>query len=201
MKDQILNSTLRIEEARRAAAFSVPLRRRLVLALALRERSAKELSDGLGVELKRLHYHVTALLQLGLVTVARERARAGRPVKLYRAVSSRFFIPDSAAPTAPTDALASALRDAVRSERERSRGGVLYDTDAAGRPRMTRVEARGHPPAAAMEQWRVIRLSRADATRLSRELSECVARYAGSTSGRPHLVHVGMAQHLDDARC
>lgn len=197
MKDQILSRTLRIEDGRRAAAFSAPLRRRLILALVPRERSVKDLADSLGVEMKRLHYHVTALVELGLVVVAREQPRAGRPVKLYRAASSSFFVPDNVASTAPTDALANGLREAVRRQRERSSGGFQFDTDAAGSPRMTRVEARGRRPEAAIEQWRVLKLSRADAARLAQELSECVARYAGSPAGQAHLVHVAVALRPD----
>ncbi|MDP9123015.1 MAG: winged helix-turn-helix domain-containing protein [Pseudomonadota bacterium] len=195
MKDKILSRTLRIEDDRRAAAFSAPLRRRLVLALVPREQSVKELSDSLGVEMKRLHYHVTMLVKLELVIVAREQPRAGRPVKFYRAASSSFFVPDSVASTAPTDALVDGLRESLQRQRERSSGGFLYDTDAGGRLRMRRVEAHGRRPVAAIEQWRLMRLSRADAARLVQELSECVARYAGSPSGQAHLVHLAVAPH------
>ncbi len=197
MKDEILSRAVRIDDDRRAAAFSSPLRRRLVLSLVPREQSVKELSDCLGVEMKRLHYHVTALLALGLVTIAREQPRAGRPVKFYRAASRSFLVLDNVASTAPADALASSLREALQQQRERSSGGFLYDADANGRLRMRRVEARGRHPAAAIEQWRVMKLSGADSARLAQELSECVARYADSPSGQAYIVHLAVATHPD----
>lgn len=197
MKDQTLSRALRIDDDRRAAAFSSPLRRRLVLTLVPREQSAKELSDCLGIEMKRLHYHVTALVALGLVVIAREQPRAGRSVKFYRAASSSFFVADNVASTAPADALANGLRKALQRQRERSSGGLLYDTDPDGRLRMRRVEGRGRHPHAAIEQWRLMRLSRADAARLVQELSECVERYAGSSSGEAHLVHLAVAPRED----
>src|SRR5262245_51941050 len=87
MKDDTLSRAHRITDVRAAAAFSEPLRRRLVLELAGRERALAELAASTGLDLKRVHYHVTALQKLGLVRVTRKQARAGRAIKFYRTVA------------------------------------------------------------------------------------------------------------------
>jgi len=71
MKDDTLSRAHRVSDRRAAAAFADPLRRRLVLELARRERALAELATSTGLDLKRVHYHVTALKKLGLVTVTR----------------------------------------------------------------------------------------------------------------------------------
>ena len=69
MIGDILSRALRIDDRPRAAALSDPLRRRVILSLVGSGRSLTELSHRVDVELKRLHYHVTALVQMGLVRV------------------------------------------------------------------------------------------------------------------------------------
>ena len=65
MKDDTLSRAHRITDRRAAAAFSDALRRRLVLELARRERAIAELAASTGLDLKRVHYHVTALTKIG----------------------------------------------------------------------------------------------------------------------------------------
>ena len=88
MPDDLLSRAFRVRDPKMAAALSDPLRRRVVLLLAKRERSLGELALAADVELKRLHYHVGVLQALGLVVVTGRRPRAGRPAKLYRAVAA-----------------------------------------------------------------------------------------------------------------
>lgn len=49
-----------------------------------------------GLDLRIVHRDVRALCAAGLLTVVREEKRAGRPIKVYRAVASAFFVPFSA---------------------------------------------------------------------------------------------------------
>jgi hypothetical protein len=126
------------------------------------------------VELKRLHYHLTALERLGLVVVAGRRARAGRPVKLYRAVGDAFFVTAGATDVSPSDALAAELRAARAGLADRTREGVLYSSSAQGEFRIRPVEESrvGRLPTA--DCWRVLRLSPAEALRLGAELDACL---------------------------
>ena len=52
-----------------------------------------ELAKELGVKLNTLLYRVNRLIDLGLVEVAREEPRRGKPVKIYRATAQAFFVP------------------------------------------------------------------------------------------------------------
>jgi predicted ArsR family transcriptional regulator len=133
MPDDLLSRAFRVADRKAAAAFSDPLRRRLVLLLAGQKRSAGELASVTGVELKRLHYHLAALEKLGLVVVAARRARAGRPVKLYRAVADAFFVPAETTAASPSDALAAELREARAKHADLSHEGILYGLGDGGK--------------------------------------------------------------------
>ena len=67
----------------------------LMDALTGREASVGALARELDWPLDTAHYRVKKLLRLGLLRVVREEKRAGRPVKVYRAVADAFFLPYS----------------------------------------------------------------------------------------------------------
>ena len=195
MPDDPLSRAFRVSDPKMAVALCDPLRRRVVLLLAARERSLGELADAVGVELKRLHYHVGALQALGLVVVAGRRARAGRPVKLYRAVAEAFFVPAEAMTAAPNVALAAELRDAQARLADPSHEGMLYHLSENGAPLMRPVKSPGLRRVPTAETWRVLQLSSAEALRLADEMDAClkaaVERSRGSTE--TYLVHFAFA--------
>ena len=198
MKDVILSRAFRVADARTAAAFAHPLRRRLVLLFAARERSVAEMASATGEDLKRLHYHVTALQQLGLLEVARELARAGRAVKLYRAVAEAFFVPEQWMTVPPSVALTAQLRHSLEGVRDATREGVLYYLSDARDPRMRPVQVPGAGGTGTTELWRVMQLSRIDALALSRDIEACLASYAGREHGnaKAYLVHFAIAPRV-----
>ena len=55
--------------------------------------SIGELTQRIGEDLGRCHYHVTRYLKLGLVTTVGERKRWGKAVKLYQTTAQTFFVP------------------------------------------------------------------------------------------------------------
>lgn len=195
MQDDILSRACRIGDARVAAAFSDPLRRRLVLLLAHQERSLAELAGITGVELKRLHYHATALRKLGLLVIAREQRRAGRAVKLYRAVADAFFVSEKVMPSGPAAALTLELRDSLDKLRDRSRDGVVYYLGEDGEPRMRPVKSRTAKPSGAAEYWRVLKLSRSEALRLAKDIDDCLKAYVlpHGDGSETYLVHFAFA--------
>jgi DNA-binding transcriptional ArsR family regulator len=195
MKDAILSSARRIGDPRVAACFSDPLRRRLVLHLARGELSLTELARVTGLELKNLHYHVTALRKLGLLVVTRERRRAGRAVKMYRARASAFFVPESVMPSGSTAALTQQLRRSLDSGRDRSQDGVLYHLGDDGEPRMRPVKTAPARQGDAAEYWQVLKLSRTEALRLAKDIGDCLKRYAGrhGVARDAYLVHFAFA--------
>src|SRR3954471_15008554 len=61
-------------------------------------RSVAEAAALLDEPVPRVHYWVTRLLSLGLLTVVAEIPRAGRTIKLYRSTAQRFLIPATLVP-------------------------------------------------------------------------------------------------------
>lgn len=174
----------------KAAAVFKDHRRRLVLELVRGERSLKDLADITGMSLALLTYHVRRLVALGLVREHRKKPRAGRPVRMYRAVAPAFFVPAALAP--PPDAqlaadLTNALRDARQGDTD---GGVYYFLDR-GRPAMRLAAGRKGPPA--LDLWRMMTLSEAEARELTLELEKLLARFGGGTRGKSYLVHAALA--------
>jgi DNA-binding transcriptional ArsR family regulator len=196
MKAKPLSSLRRVSDSRQAAAFSDPLRRRLILSLSFREGSVTDMARALELDIKRVHYHVTALVEIGLLHVAREERRAGRAVKKYRAVASSFFVPDGLAPRSPGDLLVEELRRSLAGQRRLDGTGMLYDANAQGHPRMRPARRGGARPSAVSEHWRVLRLFPADAQRLARELADCVQAYEArpARGGAEYLVHMAVAR-------
>ncbi|AAF11855.1 helix-turn-helix domain-containing protein [Deinococcus radiodurans] len=86
---------LTVTDARQAAAMIHPEFSPLMDALTGREASVGALARELDWPLDTAHYRVKKLLRLGLLRVVREEKRAGRPVKVYRAVADAFFLPYS----------------------------------------------------------------------------------------------------------
>src|SRR4051812_40758344 len=101
-----LDDPLEIKDARTAAVFANRRRVGILLALAGQERSLSELAAFTGERMSLLLHHVRALQAAGLVQVAREQARAGRPIRFYRAIAEAFFVPAEFAAMFPAHRLA-----------------------------------------------------------------------------------------------
>jgi hypothetical protein len=197
MEEDLLSRAPRVEDPKAVAALLDPRLRELVLSLARQPRSLGELAAETGQDLKQLHHHVTRLCRLGLVEVAGEQRRPGRPIKLYRATSAAFLVPHGAAPGLMTEDLARELRESLAAEARKSDGGVVFGLDRHGRS-VTR-GARGTRPAQAMESWSVLLLTPEERTALTAELNAVVSRFAGRTEGpgQPYLVHAAAAPKRD----
>lgn len=194
MKAEIL-SRMEVRDERAAALFTQPQQRRLLLWFARRPKSVGEAAAALGMDLKRAHYFIRRLADLGLLVVAGERPRAGRPVRLYRAVADSFFIPHVAAPRGFGDDLAGELRESLARELMHGEGGILFTANRDGSVRGRLVGAEG--PSGGAEMWRVLRLRREDVAALRRDLAALLNRYQrrpAATDGDVYLVHAAVAR-------
>ncbi len=201
MERKSLSRRVDVRDRRAAAAFADPLRRRVVLLLAARERSASELAVECGVDLRRLHYHVTALVALGVVVVSRLVPRAGRPIRIYAATADAFFVPLAAMRSDPGAALATELQQSLANLRRRSRAGVLFDVDDDGEPRM-RTVGDGGTRVRMAERWWSLALTEADRARLIDAIEACVRPYVGRRGppGDRCLVHFAFAPRIRSGR-
>jgi DNA-binding transcriptional ArsR family regulator len=195
MKDALLSGAVEISDPRVAAIFSDPLRRRLVLLLAAGQRSLSELANDTGLDLKRLHYHVTTLQDLGLVIVKQKRARAGRAIKVYGTIASAFLVPANLSLSGPDVALMAELRKSLAEVHDRGAAGTLYYLTANGEPRMRPLTKAGARRAAAAEYWRVIKLSRTDLFHLTSAIEDCLKTIpkCKNESNQTYLVHFAIA--------
>ncbi len=94
MELENLNKTW-VEVATVTAAHTLidPKKRRYLEPFMGAECSARQAAETLGVKLTAMLYQIGRLQSLGLLRVTRQQVRRGRPVKLYGATASRFFVP------------------------------------------------------------------------------------------------------------
>ena len=197
MKDTILSSAYRASNARTAAAFANPLRRRLLLLLAVHDYSLAELAKKTSQDLKILHYHITQLRKLGLLVVARTQRRAGRPIKYYRAKARAFFVPSAVMPSPHAKALMVELTDSLAKQRQKSDEGVLYCVAEDGTPQMRPIQHLPAEKSLSADQWRVLRLSRGEAVQLTKTVSDCLEPYSMRQSdGELYLLHFALVPRL-----
>lgn len=196
MKDQKL-SRLVVTDPRMAAVFTNPNQRRILLWFTGRARSAGEAAVALGMDLRRLHYHLVRMKTLGLMREVGQLRRAGRPIKLYRAAGDSFFISHEVVVKGFGDDLATELRTSLGEQVSRSGGGILFRATAAGSARGRIVRSRGET-GSAFEAWRVLRLSSPDLGSLQQELNAVLNKYQrrNNADGEIYLVHAAAAPRL-----
>jgi hypothetical protein len=192
------SSPYRVADPGQTAAFDNPLRCRILVACGPVERSLSDLGLLLDVPLPKLHYHVARLLDAELLTVSRVQARAGRPVRFFRAIAERFLVPQESLPALPSEGWSQELRKALLKERGRAgEVALLYGPgakEAAFEVRLMRPEAEG--PARSMEQWRILKLTPAQRTALAQELISLLERYAHAApepGAESYLAHTAFA--------
>lgn len=131
-----------------------------VLGRVMREpSSAGEVAQSAGLTVKQAHHRLTRLLAVGLVEVCGERARAGRAVKLYRAVADEYRVPFALTPAATLGETLQILQGPFLAEQHAalahaltraSSGEVKLSLNAQGRFQATLGETLGEGEAEAV---------------------------------------------------
>ena len=174
-------------------------------------QAAEESGESPNTTLKR----VKRYLELGLVTVAREVPRAGRPIKLYRSVAQVYFVPFEAtgaesleAGMAERDAFYERLlrRNVVRARIETiGNWGTRIYRDGRGRLQVqtavtpdANVTSLDKSAPAVLSAWRDgVMLEFEDAKALQAELFATLQRYLRKSGPQRYVVHVAMAPVLE----
>ncbi|MBO9671335.1 MAG: helix-turn-helix transcriptional regulator [Sphingobium sp.] len=187
----------RVEEARQAAAFQNQLRCRVLLACTLSEKTLSQLEEDIRAPLSKLHYHAERLIAAGLLVVSRSEARAGRPIRYFRAVAQRFWVPQAYLHQLPSDAWVAELRQALREESNRSgEVSLLYTSDPQGRMMVRLMRGEDAAPPRTIEIWRRLRLDPQQRDALGKDLSVLFERYSKleAGDGAPiYLAHAAFA--------
>jgi DNA-binding Lrp family transcriptional regulator len=162
-----------------------------------RTRSVSSAADALGRDLDTVLYRVRRLVATGLLEVAAVEPRAGRPIKLYRAVHDAWFVPYEALPYADLEEAfldmhvghaTRAARAAARWLADRPWAGYRIGLDEAGRMWMRGAAEDGDQPGATaprplggldgpLDAGLELRLSPADARSLNADLAALVEDY------------------------
>lgn len=190
--------SLRVDDPEWARAL-LGLDRDVTLALFMTgEYTMTQAAERLEVGLSTLHYRMQRLIDLGLIEVAREEARRGRPQKVYRAVAERFVVPFELSDHESLEALllrlAETPQQVIFKNVIRSLGDHALDWDVVVRvaeesetveisltPRgydgpMDEAMLRPDMPAVALS-WTGVSLPFADAKELQREMFSLLERY------------------------
>src|SRR5690554_2904536 len=212
----------RITSEAAAAYLAVDEGRYFLRPFLERESSVAQAAELLGEPLDRTHYRVKRMLQLGILEVTREEARAGRPVKYYRSVGDGLFVPFSLTSAADLEEsrrrtnaeldarLVHAQTVAMRELTDArgtwgfrlfldDQGATHYDfapEDAPDDFDLQKLQVQPGSPAV-VAAWLQLPLKREQAKELQRELVELLLRYRaiseGESSGETdYLIHIGM---------
>lgn len=197
MEDERLSSCKIVGDEAAAAFFATSKTRRILMMFAHQPLSVAEAAERSKTDLKRLHYYVERLLNADLLAVDSVRRRAGRPIKLYRAVAPAFYVPSESLPKPSTDEVAQELRQLLQADEARASAGILVSLGANMEPKVEFVSL-GDKPRAGFELWRILRLGRGDFERLRDELDAVISRYQASPAnrGQVFLVHAAAACRL-----
>jgi hypothetical protein len=164
--------------------------------------------------IQAIHYRVQQMLQAGLLEVVKLEARQGRPIKHYQATATAFCIPLELVPPRLLESLTEHLSWKSQLERglQKALGESLYTSqivvylnsdglliwgsspdDQEGDPEMLNPQ---YP--ATLNLWTGgLRLDRADAKALQRELWELYERYAHRGGAEKYVMHLGLAPTPD----
>lgn len=197
MQSAAQSSELRVTNRVQAAALENPLRARLLMACVAHERSLTDLQRPSGESLSKLHYHVTRLLDAGLLRVSREQARGGRPIRWFRAVAECFLVPQEFLASLPGEALAAELRNLLQMSR--AEVSLRHSLDPRGQPMVMLVRDDPERQPKSVELWRILKLGPDQRKALAGELVELFARYAKAESkgsGDAILLHAAFAPRV-----
>jgi hypothetical protein len=190
-----------IGDRKSAAIFTDSNLRRLLLLFAAKPRSITQVAELVGRDVKRLHYLVTKLCALGLLKVAEQRKRGGRPIKLYQTVAPAFFIPLDMMPEHYSNGLAHEMMHCVSADAATSVAGISFTADSEGRPVGQVIEIDAPPIPAPLDSWRVLRLSKQQFLALKADMLALLDRYQSSSqgSGEIYLVHAAAARRIKES--
>jgi DNA-binding transcriptional ArsR family regulator len=171
------------------------------------ERSLTQAAADLGVRPSTLAYWLPRFVDAGLVREVRRVARAGRPIRVYRAVADEFRVPVGLVPPEAYERFVTGTRRQVydefldafgQAEPDVERWGLAIGVDPGDDQLVVRLDLPGADDGRpgrrrTYEVWLELDLRVEDAVRLRGELVDLVERYrALSGRGGRHLVHLGV---------
>ena len=93
MKEENASSTLEVTDVETANVLTDPEHLRYIAPFLGRERTVGEVARETRSTLSTTYRRVKRYCDLGILEVAREHKRKGKPLKIYRTVADAFFVP------------------------------------------------------------------------------------------------------------
>lgn len=145
-----------------------------------------------------LDYHVGRRRASGLLRQSRTEARAGRPIRYYRAIAESFLISwaDMAKPLA--DGWSRGLRQSLAEQAYRRELSLLYPSDEVGRMRVRLIDPEGHGRrSGAFDDWKALRLTAEQRLARGQEMAALITRYeTPATGGELYFVHAAFSPKI-----
>lgn len=204
----------RVEDSRQADVLMDRAWLRLLGAFMEEARSVAEAAAGLGVTTEWLYRRVKRLEAVALLEVAETRARAGRPIKRYRATADAYFVPFSLVPAHRVGSVNRAFHAALfETAIERTFRRPPFDADGWGfrtarAPsgdlfvRIVREDGvqwadLGVQAPVMVSGWHVLHLDPADARDLQHEMRALHERFSRRAGAAPYLMGIFLADTSD----
>jgi hypothetical protein len=202
---------LRLENTAACELVADRARRRWIAPFIGQERSIGAAAELLQVNPTQMYKRVERLLKLGLLHVARTEARAGKPIRYYRAVADTFFIPFQVYPPERiNEANRMLYQDAFQRALERLyRDEYFVELDwgartvvaPSGDTYLEIVQGNGQhwdylgdaAPAVA-SGWNPMWLNPDDAKAMQRELVGVLSKYLGKNGSRAYLTGIFLCE-------
>lgn len=173
------------------------------------DRSVAETARHQQKPLARVHYWVRRLHDAGLLTVVSEQARAGRPIKRYRAVASHFRVPADLLPVDHYERVMGRLNAELTHSLTAVSDMPNQDlTISPGRSGDVSIDRMADPVSARrmralQTSMGDIRLTEAQGVEFWKELDALRSRFQEASDrnapgARPYLVHLAMVPRHED---
>lgn len=203
-----------ITEAQAANVLTNPTALRFLTPFLGRETSITQAAEEVGASPNTTYKRVQRYINLGLLEVAREQARAGRSIKLYRTVADVLFVPFENTPSASLEAALKEREEywekLLRANVVMARAEVLgtwgtriyrdsrnrLQVQTALTPESNATTLAPDAPAV-LSAWRdTLQLDFADAKQLQHELFDLLLKYQRKSGSQRYIIHVGLAPLL-----
>ncbi|HWE62688.1 MAG TPA: helix-turn-helix domain-containing protein, partial [Chloroflexota bacterium] len=171
-REQQPQPTIEISDLDALKIMSDPLRLRIVDLLRQAPATVKQLAAAMETAPRSLYYHINLLERHGLIRVVATRLVSGIQEKTYRATAYLFLYKDLAPAGAP--AQPEQLREVVVSSFFNITAEEIRDSIRAGR---IDLDGDATPERALTAEWRLLRLSPAQAASLTARLEALLDEY------------------------
>jgi len=124
---------LEVRDPVQARLLTDPTSRALLEPFVGSEKSVTQAAAEIGCSVQRLLYRIRQFQEAGLLEEVRQEPRAGRPIRVYRAVADGFHIPFALTPFADMEALIAKQHAPTDRLRNRASARLALEGSSGGR--------------------------------------------------------------------